>query len=55
MTKVSGKIYKYDVPKEMTGIIFNNGSGTKTENLTMPTVSGKIYNYSTDKWTTYSG
>lgn len=55
MTLVSGNIYKYEVPNGMTGIIFNNGNGTKTGDLTMPTQQNMIYDYSMDSWSSYNG
>lgn len=44
MTNVSGSIWKYTIPDNSTGVIFNNGSGTQTGDLT-PTAN---YLYKSD-------
>lgn len=44
MTNVSGSIWKYTIPDNSTGVIFNNGNGTQTGNLT-PTAN---YLYKSD-------
>ena len=44
MTKVSGNIYSYEVPANAVNIIFNNGSGAQTANLTIPTDAKNLYN-----------
>ena len=54
MKLVSGNIYCYDAPKTMTGVIFNNGSGTQTEDLTFPTQNNMMYDYSTKQWSKYA-
>lgn len=53
MTLVSSNIYAYEVPKTMTGVIFNNGNGTRTKDFTMPTKSNMLYSYSSGSWTEY--
>ena len=52
MTKVSGNVYSYNVPTTAVNIIFNDGSGNQTSDLTIPTDSKNHYNGSS--WTTYS-
>lgn len=54
MTKVSGTIYKITVDSSYENIIFNNGSGTQTGNLTIPG-NNQIYKYSSDSWSAYTG
>jgi gamma-glutamyl-gamma-aminobutyrate hydrolase PuuD len=55
MTLVSGNIYKYEVPNGMTGVIFNDGNGTQTGDLTMPTQHNQIYDFGTSSWSAYTG
>ena len=54
MTKVSGTIYKITVDSSYENIIFNNGSGTQTGNLTIPG-NNQIYSYSSGSWSAYTG
>ena len=44
MTLVSGNTYSYEVPTDAVNIIFNNGSGAQTSDLTIPTDSKNLYN-----------
>ena len=53
MTKVSGNVYSYEVPADAVNIIFNNGSGSQTSDLTVPTDAKNLYNGST--WGIYGG
>lgn len=55
MTLVSGNIYKYEVPNGMTGVIFNNNSGTQTGDLQMPSQHNQIYDYVSGSWGAYTG
>ena len=55
MTLVSGNVYKYEVPNGMTGVIFNDGNGTQTGDLTMPTQHNQIYDFGTSSWSAYTG
>lgn len=43
----SGNIYKYTVPSGTTGLVFNNGSGDQSGNLTF--VKGHLYDKNGDK------
>lgn len=54
MTKVSGTIYKITIDSGYENIIFNNGSGTQTGNLTIPG-NNQIYSYSAKNWSAYTG
>ena len=51
MTNVSSGVWKIDVPEEAEYIIFTNGSGQQTGDLTI-NGTGKIYN--NDGWSDYS-
>ena len=44
MTLVSGNTYSYEVPADAVNIIFNNGSGAQTSDLTIPTDDKNLYN-----------
>lgn len=55
MTSEGNNVYKYEIPSGMTGVIFNNGSGTQTGELTIPSQSNMIYDYSSNSWSVYSG
>lgn len=54
-TKVSGSIYKYTFTKDYANIIFNNGSGAQTKDLTYTGNggNGKVYNLSSGTWANY--
>lgn len=53
MTKVSGNIWQYNLPKDFTKIIFNGGSDSnKTVDMDFPG-SGYIYNNKTGEWSIY--
>lgn len=47
MEAVSGNIYKYTVAEGTTGLVFNNGSGNQSGNLTF--VKGHLYDKNGDK------
>ena len=49
MTQVSGNRYSVEVPVVTTKIIFNNGSGSQTADLTL-TSGNDLYNLGTDVW-----
>ena len=53
MTQTEDGIWTYDVPSDATGLIFNNGSGTQTQNLTVPTDDKVMYVFANAYWTTY--
>lgn len=57
MTKVSGNVYSYTLPKDFNNIIFNNGSGgtgNQTNDMSYPGAN-KIYSLSGDSWDDYQG
>ena len=54
MTKGDDGIWTYDVPSDATGLIFNNGSGTQTSDLKVPTDDKTMYVFSNRKWVTPS-
>jgi alpha-amylase len=58
MTKVSGEsnLYKITVSTKAEKIIFNNGSGTQTPDMAIPSVSSglDLYSSTTSSWKTYS-
>ena len=51
MTLLSGSLYVYEVPAGTTGLVFNNGSGTKTSDFT--SIIGQTYMAEADSsvWT----
>lgn len=55
MTKVEDGVYSCIVPVDIPNIIFNDGNGTQTDDLSLPAEStGKdMYDYATGKWGTY--
>ena len=53
MTQGEDGIWSFDVPSDATGLIFNNGSGTQTNNLTVPTDENVMYVFANGYWTTY--
>ena len=50
MTKMSGNVYKVEVPSDARYIIFNNGNGSQTSDLT---ISGMNKIYKNNKWANY--
>ena len=57
MTKVAGTtdIYSYEIPAGHTGIVFNNGSGTQTGDLTVAEGTGKMFVCNQNSWQAYTG
>lgn len=55
MTKVEGDLYSCTIPSDAPNIIFNNGDGVQTEDLSIPAEEEglNMYDYNTSKWTTY--
>ena len=53
MTKAEDGIWTYDVPSDAAGLIFNNGSGSQSKDLTVPTTDEVMFVYATGKWATY--
>ncbi len=53
MTSLGNGVYSINVDPSYTGIVFNNGNGTQTGNLT-PNF-GQIYDIASDSWSPYSG
>ena len=53
MSQDANGIWSYDVPSDATGLIFNNGNGTQTSDLTVPTDDKVMYVFSNTYWTTY--
>ena len=54
MTKVSDDVYSYTLTDDYANVIFNNGSGAQTGDLTYPG-NGKIYDLSKGAWEDYDG
>ncbi len=52
MTKVADGIYSCTVPEDVPNIIFNDGNGTQTDDLSVP-ANQDMYDYATGKWGTY--
>ena len=52
MKLVDGNIYSFDVPSGCNMVIFNNGSGTQTDDLPMPTNGDNLYVHNSG-WSTY--
>lgn len=52
MTKVKDNIYSYTLDNDYVNVIFNNGSGNQTGDMTYPG-DNQIYNFSTGKWSVY--
>lgn len=53
MTKVSDGIFSYTQTGTYANIIFNNGSGTQTSDMTYPG-HGKIYDFDSKTWSDYA-
>lgn len=53
LTHIEDSIWSIAVPTSADNIIFNNGSGTQTDDLTIPTDGKNLYNYDTGTWSTY--
>ena len=53
MTLVDGSIYSCYIPAGTTYVIFNNGNGTQTANLSLPTDGKDQYSYATGVWSVY--
>ena len=53
MTKNSEGIWTFDVPSDATGLIFNNGTGTQTANLQVPTDDKIMYVFGNRQWVPY--
>ena len=55
MTAVAGVdgLFCYTLSVEAVNVIFNNGSGTQTSDLILPTDGRNKYDYSTKTWSTY--
>ncbi len=57
MSKVAGTndIYSYEIPAGHTGIVFNNGNGTQTGDLSVAEGTGKMFVCNQNSWQTYTG
>ena len=53
MTKGEDGIWYYEVPSDADNVIFNNGSGTQTADLVMPTDDKVQWNYDAKEWVVY--
>lgn len=53
MTKGADGIWSYNVPSDASNVIFNNGTGTQSSDLTMPTDNKVQFNYTDKEWVTY--
>ena len=54
MTPVEGAIYSVEIPAGATDIIFNNGVGSQSDDLTIPTDGKNLYTWKTRGWSVYS-
>ena len=52
MTHVEDGIWSCEIPSDAVNVIFNNGSGSQTADLTIPTDGNNCYNFGSDAWTT---
>lgn len=55
MTKGADGVWYYDVPSDASNVIFNNGNGTQTADLVMPTDSNVQFTYAAKTWGPYGG
>ena len=55
MTDMGEGVWSISVSAEAVNVIFNDGSGTQTADLTIPTDGSNLYDNSTDTWSVYSG
>ena len=55
MTKGADGIWYYEVPSDAGNVIFNNGNGTQSADLVMPTDSNVQFNYVSKTWGPYTG
>ena len=53
MTHLADNIWFIKIPAEAQYIIFNNGAGSQTADLTIPTDGSNCYTYGTGTWSTY--
>lgn len=53
MSLAEDGIWTYDVPSDATGLIFTNGTGAQTGDLTVPTDDKVMYVFANSYWTTY--
>lgn len=51
MTRGEDGLWFYDVPSDATHLIFNNGNGVQSIDLTMPTDDKILYQYASRTWT----
>ena len=55
MTKGADGIWYYEVPSDATNVIFNNGSGTQSNDLVMPSDENVQFNFVAKTWGPYTG
>ena len=56
MTDLGNGYWSYDVPSDITGIVFNNNDkGAQTSDLSMPTDGSNYYNNADGSWSVYTG
>ncbi|MGM9597994.1 MAG: starch-binding protein, partial [Eubacteriales bacterium] len=56
MTQVEDNIFSMEVPTAATTIVFNNnGGGSQTGDITIPTDGKNLYTYNTGTWSVYGG
>ena len=55
MTNEGNGIWSITVSAEAVNVIFNDGSGTQTADLTIPTDGSNLYDNTTGTWSVYSG
>ena len=54
MTLVKDDVYSISVPADTPNIVFNNGSGTQTGDLTIPTDGRNFYDLAANSWSVYA-
>ena len=54
MTDMGNGYWSYELPSETVNVIFNDGSGTQTPDIPLPTDGKNLYTYSTGEWSAYS-
>lgn len=53
MSQDANGIWGYDVPVDATGLIFNDGNGTQTQDLTVPADENNMYVFENQYWAPY--
>lgn len=53
MLRNSDDVWYYDVPSDVTGLLFNDGNGSQTGDLQLPVDGQNMFSYSSGKWVDY--